>query len=719
MSADRPGTTSGARPAESLEQAEGRVAEDAAGRPALRHAQAQGSARRPVRDDDLLRFTWIADPRMSPDGARIAFTRVWVDAAADEYRTALSLVDPDGTVRPVTYGPRDAQPRWSPDGRFLAFVRSPGGKEPAQLCVLPIEGGGDAAQVCRVAKGASDPAWSTDGRRIAFLSGTNPALDQPENEKPKHEPGRIVTRPVFRMDDEGFLDFEHMSQVWIVERERGTPRPLTSGPFACGSPHWSADGTRILFVSDRRPEPWFETDASVLYGVAPDRDTPAGTDDLEVVLDHGGFLSGFAEHADGRIAALGYRKAQEPRSYILPRLLIAGGPRREVRDAAPECPDEFGGGLIADQHPPRGGGASPLAFAGDGRGMFCALGHHGGSTLARIDLDSGSVTRLTPIERDLIAGTASADGRHWALTLGSTERPGDLYRLDAENGALAKVWAPNESLFAELALGSVEEFWVPSFDGTQVHAWLVKPPDFDAAKMYPLVLQIHGGPHAAYGHSFFHEFHHLAGAGYLVLYANPRGSTTYGEEFANCVQYRFPGDDARDLMCAVDEVLKRGGVDVTRLGVTGGSGGGLLTNWLITQTDRFAAAVTQRCVADWASFYYSTDFAMFLPFWFHKPPFEDPGEYRERSPVAFAERINTPLMIIHSEEDWRTPIAQGEAMFRALKQRRKPVVMVRFPGESHELSRGGTPSRRVQNQKHIRAWFDHWLMGKPAPEYGV
>jgi dipeptidyl aminopeptidase/acylaminoacyl peptidase len=679
-----------------------------------------GPGRRPVRDDDLLRFTWIADPRMSPDGARIAFTRVWVDAAADEYRTALSIAEPDGTVRPLTFGPGDAQPRWSPDGRFLAFVRSPGGKEPAQLFVLPLAGG-EAARVCRLAKGASEPAWSPDGRRIAFLSGTNPALDEPEKEKPKHEPGRVVTRPVFRDNDEGFLDLDHMRQVWVVEVENGTPRPITTGPFVCGPPRWSADGARIQFVSDRRPEPWFGLDASVLYAVTPDRASPAATDDLEVVVDYGGLISAFTGDDRGRIAALGYRNGLEPRSYVLPRLLRCEGPlpRREARDAAPECPDEFGGSLIADQHPPRGGGAVPLAYAGDGRSVLCALARHGGASLARVELESGAVTPLTPPDRDLIAGTASADGRHWALTFGSTSRPGDLYRLDAESGALARVWAPNEAAFADLALGEVEEFWYPSFDGTRIQAWLVKPPGFDPARKYPLVLEIHGGPHTAYGCSFFHEFHHLVGAGYLVLYSNPRGSTTYGEAFANCIQYRFPGDDARDLLAGVDTVLARGYVDPARLGVAGGSGGGLLTNWLITQTDRFAAAVTQRCVADWASFCYSADFTMFVPFWFRQPPYADPREYLDRSPVAFAERITTPLMIIHSEEDWRTPIGQGEAMFRALKQQRKPAVMVRFPGENHELSRSGTPSRRVQNQRHIRAWFDRWLLGVPAPEYGV
>jgi dipeptidyl aminopeptidase/acylaminoacyl peptidase len=211
----------------------------------------------------------------------------------------------------------------------------------------------------------------------------------------------------------------------------------------------------------------------------------------------------------------------------------------------------------------------------------------------------------------------------------------------------------------------------------------------------------------------------LAAAGYVVLYTNPRGSTTYGQEFGNIIQYRYPGDDYLDLIAGVDAVIARGYVDPERLGVTGGSGGGLLTNWVVTHTDRFGAAITQRCVSEWASMWYSSDFTLFTPAWFKKPPFEDAAEYQERSPVHLAARITTPLMVIHSEEDWRTPIGQGEAMFRALKMLKKPTVMVRFPGENHELSRSGAPSRRVQNQQHIRRWFDHWLMGKTAPEYEV
>jgi dipeptidyl aminopeptidase/acylaminoacyl peptidase len=337
----------------------------------------------------------------------------------------------------------------------------------------------------------------------------------------------------------------------------------------------------------------------------------------------------------------------------------------------------------------------------------------------RVELASGRVEELNPPGLDIVAGTASQDGQRWALTAGSLTSPGDLYAFGAADRSLRKLWAPNDALLSEVALGEIEEFWYPSFDGRKIQAWIVKPPEQGAAGKPPLVLEIHGGPHTAYGVGFFHEFHVLAAAGYAVLYTNPRGSTSYGQEFADVIQYAFPGDDAKDLLAGVDAALARGWGDEQRLGVTGGSGGGLLTNWLVAHSDRFAAGITQRCVADWASFYYSADFAMFMPFWFRRSPFEDPEEYRARSPVAFAEKIDTPLMVIHSEDDWRTPIAQGEAMFRALKRLRKPTVMIRFPGESHELSRSGMPARRVENQQHIRRWLDRWLLGKPAPEYGV
>jgi dipeptidyl aminopeptidase/acylaminoacyl peptidase len=294
---------------------------------------------------------------------------------------------------------------------------------------------------------------------------------------------------------------------------------------------------------------------------------------------------------------------------------------------------------------------------------------------------------------------------------------GDLFAID-EKGALTRLTNVNEKLFSEVTLTEPDEMKYKSFDGKIIETWIQKPPDFDPSKKYPMILNIHGGPHAAYGYTFDHEFHWMAAKGYVVLYPNPRGSTTYGQDFGNIIQYHYPGDDYKDLMAGVDALIAKGYVDTKKLGVTGGSGGGLLTNWVVTQTDRFAAAVSQRDIADWSNFWYIADFTLFQPTWFRKAPWEDPEDYKARSPITYIDRVKTPLMLIEGEADYRTPpMAGGEMMFRALKYRHVPAVMVRFPDESHELSRSGKPWHRVERLQYIVGWFDQWLMGQKNPVY--
>jgi dipeptidyl aminopeptidase/acylaminoacyl peptidase len=709
-----------------------------------------------MRPDDLLHFVWIADPQISPDGKAVAFTHVSVDREQDAYRTAVWLAAADpvagngADARPLSAGPRDSQPRWSPDGSSIVFVRADEAGKPGQLWLLPMSGG-EARRLTRLEHGASSPCWSPDGRRIAFASGTNPEKDSPAKPKPKNEPARVVTRPEFRWNNEGFVDWDHLDHVWVLDVAEALagmaapppaeangakagdagqtpvtetpPSPgahaLTRGDFKELSPSWSRDGKRIRFISDRRPEPWFSLEDSDLYSVSPDLAVATDGAEIQTVVDFPGMIAAYAESADGRIAVVGGHRPEAKSYYKSDLLLFEGsGAKAQARVLTQKWDADFGSDDIAgDQHPPRGGGAKPLAWSADGKHVYGVACRHGAAMLARVDVQSGAVEELTPPDRDVVCGSATQGATRFALTLGGLERPGDLYLYDVGRGELRLLWAPNEALFQERRLGEIEPFWCDGFDGLKLHGWIVKPPDFDATKRYPLILQIHGGPHVAYGFGFFHEFRVLAAAGYVVLYMNPRGSTTYGQEFGNTIQYRYPGDDYRDLMSAVDHVIAKGYIDEQRMGVTGGSGGGLLTNWVIAHTQRFAAAITQRCVSEWMTMWYSSDFAMFMPYWFRKPPYEDPLEYAQRSPITLAAKIETPLMVIHSEEDWRTPINQGEAMFRALLARKKPVVMVRFPGENHELSRSGTPSRRVQNQEHIQRWFDHWLMKKPAPEY--
>ncbi len=682
-----------------------------------------------MREEDLLRFRWIADPRISPDGTRVAFTLVRVDADEDDYRTDLWLADlpaagaPPTTPRALTHDGRSAQPRWSPDGTQLAFVRRSETVKVTQLHVLPLAGG-EARALTKLEKGASSPAWSPDGARLAFLSGHDPAVDTPEKKKPKHEPARVVTRPEFRWNDEGFTDFEHLDHVWVVSVDAGEPKPLTRGNrFKEWAPAWSKDGRLVVFATDRREAPWFAQPAedTDLRAVPADLAEATDGDAMRIVADIAGPIASYCEAADGRIAAVGGVRASTPNTYEAEDLLLFEGdwPQTAARVLTEGLDLHVGEGISSDQHPPRGGGAMPLGFTADGRGVVFVHARRGAALLALCDLASGRVEELTGPQHEVIAGSVSDGGRRVALTLGSHASPGDLHVYDLERRELTRLWGANDELLQDVLPGDVEEIDYPSFDGTRIQGWIVKPPDFDPGQKYPLLLEIHGGPHTAYGVGFFHEFRVLAAAGYVVLYTNPRGSTSYGQQFADCIQYRFPGDDYKDLMAGVDFVLAKGYVDESRMGVTGGSGGGLLTNWIITHTDRFAAAITQRCVSDWAGMFYSCDFAMFQPFWFRGAPWEHPQDFAEHSPISLLDKVNTPLMVIHSEEDWRTPIAQGEVMFRGLLYQKKPVVMVRFPGENHELSRSGMPSRRVQNQQHIRRWFDHWLQGKPAPEYGV
>ncbi|MDQ3069040.1 MAG: S9 family peptidase [Acidobacteriota bacterium] len=671
---------------------------------------------RSITEQDLFKFVWVADPQMSPDGSRVAFLRVSVDEKADAYDTTIWLARADGAEAPrrLTSGVRDSGPRWSPDGRTLAFLRN------GQVHVLPLDGG-EARAITDMPRGAAGPIWSPDGRSIAFMSTARTADFPPADGTPapaavRQSDVRVIREPVYRSNgvaDFGFVDQDRPAHIWVTDvpaagAALARPSALTSGEFGAGNAQWSHDGTRIFFASDRRPaDPHAGTDSD-LYAVPKSGGEPVR------VASINGSIGPYAQSPDGRrLSFAGSHEMAAPRSYDQPDLWIvdlAGGEPPRNLTAAYDF--DITGGLGGDQRAPRGGSPASPIWTRDGRAILVRAGEQGDANLKRIDAASGKVATLTSGHQDVMSYTADATASTIAAVISTQTKVGDLYAIDAATGTARQLTAFNDALFSTLTLAAPEEIWYDSFDGRKMHGWILKPPSFDASKKYPLIVEIHGGPHSAYGNTFTHEFQWMAAKGYVVLFTNPRGSSNYGQDFGNVIQYRYPGDDARDILAGVDWLLKKGYVDESRMGVTGGSGGGLLTNWIVTQTSRFKAAVSQRDISDWASFWYTADFSQFTPFWFRKAPFEDPKEFADRSPLTYVTKIQTPMLFILGDEDWRTPpSAGGEPLFRALKFLKKEAVMVRFPDENHDLSRTGKPWHRIERLQHIVGWFDKYLRG--------
>ena len=693
-----------------------------------------GAQKRLITETDLFKFVWIADPQISPDGSKVIFVRNWVNQKADRYDTALWVVPTGGgPARQLTAGPRDSSPRWSPDGRWIAFIRSAekeGRPQPPQIYLLSFDGG-EAQPLTEMTRGAAGIEWSPDGKTIAFASSEEmkksaPAEGLEAKEKQEKPPERVsdvrvITRAAYRSNGPGYLNPKFKSHIWTVSLpatagEMPKPRQITKGNFDEGNATWSPDGSRLYFVANRVLEPYYEQPHTDLFSVALD-----GSDEKKVLGFDGG-MRDYTFSGDGRRIAFGGVDAVKPvQSYTQPDLFVMSNEiGAKPRNLTANYDFDIGGGIGGDQRAPRGGSPSAVIWSRDGKSLIVNVAEHGRANLKRIDAATGKVEPLTTGDHEIVAYTATPDASKMVLLVSTSVNIGDLFLFDTASARMTRLTSVNEELFSQINLTDPEEIWYTSFDGRKIQGWIQKPPNFDPSKKYPFILEIHGGPHSAYGFTFTHEFQWMAAKGYVVLYTNPRGSTSYGQDFGNIIQYNYPGDDHKDLMAGVDEVLKRGYIDEKRLGVTGGSGGGVLTNWAVGHTNRFAAAVSQRSIADWAGFWYTADFTLFTPTWFRAAPWEDPQDFINRSPITYIKNVTTPMMFIEGEVDYRTPPAEGgEAMFRALKYRKIPTVMVRFPNESHELSRSGAPWHRIERLQHILNWFDKYLQDKPVKIYDV
>jgi dipeptidyl aminopeptidase/acylaminoacyl peptidase len=687
-------------------------------------------AKRNITETDLYQFHWIGDTQMSPDGSRVVFVRVEVAPDHKSYATSLWLLDlsSSGDVpRKLTSGTHDSQPRWSPDGKTIAFARAiekDGKTGKPQIYLLNLAGG-EAESVTDLPEGAADPHWSPDGKHLLISSGTTPEEWQkheakPDASKSKEEAPesdvRVITRAVYRMNGEGYLDFDHPEHFWmldLLDGKFGKPKQLTWGRLGDSDPVWARDGSRIYFFRETSDEPYYEASKSVIYAL------PATGGDASLVASIPFEAQSMAISPDGTQVAFRGATNEPVRSFSEPHLwTLALKPGAEPRNLTRDYDFDIGDSIGGDNRAPRAAGRTTPIWLDD-HTILDVSTKEGRANLVKVDAASGKVTEFTAGDQTIQLFAASDDHSKMVGLVSTPLMIGDLFSI-APDGKKKQLTHVNDELFSQLNLAAPEEITYKSFDGKPIQAWVQKPYDFDPHKKYPLILNIHGGPHTAYGYVFDHEFLFMAAKGYVVLYPNPRGSTSYGQDFGNIIQYHYPGDDYKDLMAGADELIKRGYIDEKKLGVTGGSGGGLLTDWTVTQTTRFAAAVSQRDISDWTSWWYTADFTLFQPTWFKGPPFETLEDFRARSPITYAKNIKTPMMFILGEADYRTPpTSGGEQLFRMLKYRHLDTVMVRFPGESHELSRSGMPTHRIERLQHITGWFDKYLMNESKPEYDV
>ena len=650
-----------------------------------------------LRPMDVFDLQWAADPQISPDGRSIAYVRMSFDIKTDRPRGAVWLVGADGKhARPLPSIAPSHSPRWSPDGTRLAYLAAAADGS-TQLFVYWADSGATAA-ISNFTESPSGLAWSPDGRWLAFtmpVAAERKSLKVELPEAPKNakwaDPPKLIDRMVFRLDGEGYLP-NVFSQLFVIGADGGAARQLTRGDFDHeGTPSFTADGKSVLIAANRRADADYEPLDGEIYRV------DLADDSIHALTDRRGPDRGPVVSPDGKhIAYLGFDDKRL--GYQATQLYVMDSDGSHSHSLTPN--------LDRDAASPR--------WTGDSRQLIFQYSDHGSGKLAAIDLggkmrvlagDLGGadITRPYTGGSFSIAANGGANSR-FAYTRVASLDPAALATGTSPRD-IATLTALSDPLLRQRTLGAVEEIsFESSVDHRRIQGWIVKPPLFDAAKKYPLLLEIHGGPFASYGPSFAAEIQLYAAAGYVVLYLNPRGSTGYGEEFADLIHHDYPDNDFGDLMSGVDAVIGRGYVDPQRLFVTGGSGGGVLTAWIVGHTDRFRAAVVVKPVINWTSFVLTADMTnYFSRYWFAGFPWDDVQSYWKRSPLAYVGNVHTPTMLMTGEVDYRTPSSEAEQFYEALKLRKVDAALVRVPNASHDIS--ARPSLLVDKVAYVLAWL--------------
>jgi dipeptidyl aminopeptidase/acylaminoacyl peptidase len=651
----------------------------------------------PVTAEDLYALRFLTDAQISPDGTRIAYAVKTVNDRRDGYRGAIWLVPFDGAEPPrqLTSGTAlDSAPSWSPDGRHLAFLSERGEiphgkKRPARNVHILDLAGGEARALTSFADDCADLAWAPDGRTLAF------AVRDPKPTDERDDGIRVYDRARYRSDEAGFWDGRRR-HVWVTSLDGLSQRRVTSGDWDDVQPAFSPDGRAIAFVSNR-------TDARDLNTVA---DIHVATLDGAVrrITDGRGSYGNPSWSPDGaRITCYGVADAvgASAQNVHLWSFAARGGDGRDLLDGWDRT---VGSAVISDMRAQAQ--TLPPAWTSDGRILF--LGSDQGTANAySCATRGGDVRAVTLGEHQVVSWSLDAARRRLAAVVATATDPGNLAAAEV-GGPLRTLTCLNGELFGARYIAAPEHVAFEGADGWKIEGWLLKPRGFDPSRKWPLVLEVHGGPHTAYGHSFFHEFQVLAGRGYAVLYTNPRGSHAYGATFVKACVGDWGGNDYEDLMAGVDHMLATGWVDADRLYVTGGSYGGFMTNWIIGHTDRFRAAATQRSISNNVSAFGTSDIGWH--FWEFElgsaTPWRDRDRLVTRSPLEYVTNVRTPLLILHAERDLRCPIEQAEQLFTALKVLGKEAVFVRFPEDNHDLTRSGKPLHRVEHCRRIADWFD-------------
>jgi acylaminoacyl-peptidase len=664
--------------------------------------------------DDLARFRIPSDPQISPDGTRVAFVVKTTDLEKNAHATHIWVVaaDGDSTPRQWTHGTgSEADPRWSPDGKYLAFTSGREEKK-AQLFLLPTEGG-EAERVTDFPAGSiGEFRWSPDGSRIAFTfrpqdeTWREEAFEERKKAK-KSSPPREITRRRFRTEGEGFLPSTpyhlHILNVATRRVEQITDGDRDDGPFC-----WSPDGTVIAFVRNTAPDPDLLPSARCIF-VIPAEKPADGYAEPTMLAAPEGPKSGLAWSPDGRyLAFLGHDDPNEiwgirnVHAWIVP---VEGG--EPAHDLTPGW-DVHGGNVAMGDT--AGGGENGPCWSADNRSLLFLASERGAVDVHRVSRDGGTPLRLTEGRHAVLGFTADRAGDRLALLLATPSDAGDIY-LMSERSAPRRMTELNQDLLTEVDLPAPIVADVPLAGGGSVPCWFVPPPGFaDDPTPRPAVLYIHGGPHLMYAHTLFHEYAALAAAGYTVIFPNPRGSKGYGEEWAAAIRGDWGAPAMPDCLACVDYAIQQGWADGNRLGVAGGSYGGYLTAWTIGHTDRFKAAVAERGVYNLLSMAGTCDFPWRDRDYFDATTTDDIAEYHRNSPLTYAGNIRTPLLLLHGEGDLRCPVSQAEEMFSALKMRGRDVLFVRYgPEASHNQSRTGPPDIRLDRQHRIHAWFDKHL----------